>query len=55
MTKIECTSKVLKLRHYRTDDQLCKDIGISKPTLYVRLKKNNWKLTEISHINTINL
>lgn len=47
MTKFECTSKVQKIRHYKTDDDVCKIIGISKPTLYVRLKENNWKKSEI--------
>lgn len=53
MTKLEATSKVQRLRHYQTDDELCKKLGISKPTLYVRLKANNWKITELSHIQKL--
>lgn len=55
MTKFECTSKVQKIRHYKTDDDVCKVIGISKPTLYVRLKENNWKTSEIFLIESIKL
>lgn len=47
MTKFECTSKVQRFRNYITDEELCKRLGISKPTLYVRLKSNNWKVSEI--------
>ena len=53
MTKLECTSKVQRLRTKETDDDVCKKIGISKPTLYVRLKTHNWKITEISHIEKL--
>lgn len=53
MTKLECTSKVQKMRHYNTDDEVCKKLGITKPTLYVRLKTNNWKITELSHIEKL--
>jgi len=53
MTKLEATSKVQKLRHYNTDDEVCKKLGISKPTLYVRLKTHNWKITELSHIEKL--
>lgn len=55
MTKFECTSKIQKLRHYNTDDEVCKKIGISKPTLYVRLKTNNWKVSEVYLIESIKL
>jgi transcriptional regulator with PAS, ATPase and Fis domain len=55
MTKIESTLKVQKLRHYNTDDEVCKKLGISKPTLYVRLKTHNWKITEIYLIKNIKL
>ena len=47
MTKFECTSKIQKLRHYKNDDEVSKIIGISKPTLYVRLRNHNWKVSEI--------
>ena len=47
MTKLDCTSKVQIMRNYQTDDEVCKKLGISKPTLYVRLKAHNWKVSEI--------
>lgn len=53
MTKFEATNKVLKIRINKSDDEVCKIIAISKPTFYIRLKKQNWKTTEISHINSI--
>jgi len=53
MTKFEATLKVQKLRNYNTDDDVCKLLGISKPTFYVRIKKHNWKITELSHIEKL--
>lgn len=47
MTKLECTSKVQRMRLNMRDEDVCKKIGITKPTLYVRLKANNWKISEI--------
>jgi hypothetical protein len=47
MTKYDCTRKVERLRIYKTDDEVCKIIGISRPTLYTRLKQSNWKTAEI--------
>ena len=55
MTKFECTSKVQKLRNYNNDDEISKKIGISKPTLYVRLKTHNWKVSEIHLIESLKL
>lgn len=55
MTKFEATSKVQKIRHYNSDDEVCKKLGISKPTLYVRLKTNNWKVAEIYLIESFKL
>jgi len=55
MTKFEATSKVQKIRHYSTDDEVCKRLGISKPTLYVRLKNHSWKVSEIYLIESIKL
>lgn len=53
MTKFEATSKVQRMRNYATDDEVCKQIGVSKPTLYLRLKTHNWKITELSHIEKL--
>lgn len=47
MTKFETTSKVKKMRNYAKDDEIAKIIGISKPTLYTRIKTHNWKVSEI--------
>lgn len=55
MTKFECTSKIQKMRTYNSDDEICKIIGISKPTLYVRLKTNNWKVSELFLINDLKI
>ena len=55
MTKFECTSKIHKIRQYHSDDEVCKKVGITKPTLYVRLSTHNWKVSEIYLIEKINL
>ena len=53
MTKIEATWKVQNFRTRMTDEELCKKIGISKPTLYTRLNKHNRKLGEIALIEKL--
>jgi len=53
MTNFETTQKVKRLRSKSTDDELAGKIGISKPTLYTRLQKNNWKKSEIHLIQTL--
>lgn len=50
ITKLEATTKVRMLMSHRTHDVLASDIGISKPTLYVRLVKHNWKKGEMALI-----
>lgn len=47
MTKLEATSKAQRLRLSFTDDEVAKKIGITKPTLYARISKHNWKVSEI--------
>lgn len=47
MTKLEATSKVQRLRLSFTDEELVKKIGITKPTLYARISRHNWKVSEI--------
>ena len=47
MTKLEATAKAQRLRISLTDEELCKKIGISKPTLYSRLINHKWKVSEI--------
>lgn len=55
MTKFDCTQKIERFRIYKTDDEVCKLIGISKPTLYTRLKCSNWKVSEIFLIEKLAL
>ena len=56
LTMSETTKKILRYRgNPYTDEQLAKKIGISKPTLYVRLRLNNWKKSEVYLINKIEL
>ena len=55
MTKHDCTRKIEQIRFYTTDDEVCKTIGISKPTLYVRLRQSNWKVSEIYLIERLKL
>jgi len=48
MDKHNCTRKVEQFRMFMTDDEVCKKIGISKPTLYKRLRDSkSWKTAEI--------
>jgi predicted DNA-binding protein (UPF0251 family) len=54
MTKIEATAKAQRLRLSYNDEELAKKIGISKPTLYTRLTKHNWKLSELHLIGVLN-
>lgn len=52
-TKLETTVKVSSLRLKYTDAELCKKIGITKPTLYSRIAQHKWKLSEIYLIQTL--
>ena len=47
MTKLETTSKIQRLRLSFTDEEIVNKIGISKPTLYARISKHNWKVSEV--------
>lgn len=47
MTKLETTAKVQRLRLYENDEDLCKRIGITRPTLNSRIVRHNWKVSEI--------
>lgn len=48
MTGHDATRKVEQFRHYMTDEEVCKKIGISKNTLYKRLRDSkSWKTAEI--------
>lgn len=53
MNQKEATLKVQGLKGNITDDKLAEKIGISKPTLYTRLVKSNWKKGEIELIKNM--
>jgi hypothetical protein len=53
MTRLETTQKIHKLRDVISDEKICALIGISKPTLYTRLNRHNWKLSETTHIEKL--
>lgn len=47
------TSKVERLRLNYTDEEVCRKIGITKPTLYSRLSTHKWKVSEIFLIDNL--
>lgn len=51
----DTTQRVQKLLLTKTKLQVKEILGMSEPTLNTRLKFQNWKLTEISHIKNIKL
>lgn len=52
--QIEATNKVYILRNNtKNDNDLSFLIGMSKVTMYTRLKKSNWKKTELALINSL--
>mgnify|MGYP000898624055 CR=1 FL=1 len=53
MTQQQATLKVQGIKGNIPDDQLADRIGISKPTLYTRLVKSNWKKGEIELIKNM--
>lgn len=48
MTKAQATEKARLLQINYTIGELAKKLGITRPTLYVRLAEGNWKLGEIA-------
>jgi len=53
MTGHDATRKVEQMRFYMTDEEVCKKIGISKNTLYKRLRDSKrWKTAEICIIES---
>ena len=52
MTKQEATNRVKRKLSFVTQEELCKEIGITRPTLNTRLYKSNWKVSEIYLIQT---
>lgn len=51
----DTTQRVNKLLLNKTQEEVAKLIGMTKVTFYTRMKLQNWKLTEISHIKNIKL
>lgn len=48
LTGLEATTKANLLLVNMTIEDLAKSLGITKPTLYARLREHTWKLGEIS-------
>ena len=44
------TDIVLKLRETTKIDNLAELVGVSKVTLYTRLRTSNWKKPEMTHV-----
>ncbi len=55
LEQLKSTDKVYKLREdpKTNDNDLSELLGISKVTLYTRLKVSNWKKSEIALINNL--
>lgn len=55
LEQLKSTDKVYKLREdpKTNDNDLSELLGISKVTLYTRLKISNWKKSEIALINNL--
>jgi hypothetical protein len=53
MTKFEATNRVKRKLNFETQEMICKSIGITRPTLATRLKKSNWKVSEIYAIEKL--
>ncbi len=49
----DTTQMVNKLLLNKTQEEVSKIIGMTKVTFYTRMKLQNWKLTEISHIKNL--
>lgn len=53
MTSKNATKKILELRDEMTDEELAKTIGITKVTLYNRIRRGNWKKGELCLISNL--
>ena len=51
--QLKATDEVYKLREDRNDNELAELLGISKVTLYTRLKRSNWKKAELALVNSL--
>jgi transcriptional regulator with PAS, ATPase and Fis domain len=53
MTKQEATFRAQLMLANQTYDSVAKFLGISKPTLYTRLVKKNWKIGEMALLERV--
>jgi predicted DNA-binding protein (UPF0251 family) len=53
MTKFDATQRVKRKLSFQTQEEICKKIGISRPTLATRLERNNWKVSELFAIEKL--
>lgn len=52
--QLKATDLVYKLREASSNDNdLAEELGLSKVTLYTRLKKSNWKKPELALIKNL--
>lgn len=51
--QLKATDEVYKLRENRNDNELAELLGISKVTLYTRLRRSNWKKSELALISSL--
>jgi DNA-binding NtrC family response regulator len=52
--QLEATNKAYTLRQQaQNDNELAEQLGMSKVTLYTRLKKSNWKKPELALIESL--
>lgn len=52
--QLEATTKVYKLRQStQNDNELSEKLGMSKVTLYTRLRVSNWKKPELALIESL--
>jgi len=47
MTKYDASQRVKRLLCFKSQEDVAKEIGISRPTLNSRLERNNWKVSEL--------
>ena len=47
------TTKIKLILQTNTYEEVAEKIGISRTTLYKRLQCNDWKVSEISHIEKL--
>ena len=47
MTKYDASQRVKRLLCFKSQEEIAKKIGITRPTLNSRLERNNWKVSEL--------